>query len=209
MKVFGVGFIKTGTVSLGDALKQLGYNHCDGSYVTGNQLVHGYLSGNYGTLDNLISQYDSFDDFPFCAPGVAKHLDKAYPDSKFILTTRDPNLWFNSVSSYFRSPDGGPANLAHGCKYGALPLGPSYGLINYMLATFGALQIDANQAHYIQTYKQYNQDIIDYFSDKPGKLLVVNWAGSGWDKLCPFLDKSIPKNRFPHLNRGQKVKYLK
>jgi hypothetical protein len=45
--------------------------------------------------------------------------------------------------------------------------------------------------------------VIDYFADKPDKLLVICWENKdGWNKLCDFLNKSVPKVPFPHLNKS-------
>ncbi len=56
----------------------------------------------------------------------------------------------------------------------------------------------------LEKYDKHNQEVKNYFKDKTGKLLVINVInGEGWDKLCPFLNKSIPKKPFPHKNKGR------
>jgi hypothetical protein len=196
MKVFGVGFSKTGTVSFGKAMQLLQYNHCHGSYVTGNLLLHSYLSGNHNELHKLIAKHDSFDDLPFCAPGVPQMLDKRYPNAKFVLTTRDPESWYSSMHRYL------PKNMAQFRGRDGLPLGPFYGLVNYILAIFGTTDL-TNKKHVIETYNAYNQSIIDHFSDRSDKLLVVSWMnGEGWPELCKFLGKPKPALKFPHANKN-------
>ncbi|MHA1190777.1 MAG: sulfotransferase family protein [Promethearchaeota archaeon] len=50
---------------------------------------------------------------------------------------------------------------------------------------------------------KHNNNVITYFKHNPNQLLIVNIAeGDGWEKLCPFLDKPIPKKPFPHKNVG-------
>ncbi len=201
-KVFGVGFIKTGTTTLGHALKRLGYNPCYGGYTVANRLVQAYVQFDMKKFDEVIRKYDCFDDFPFCAPGMAQQLDKAYPDSKFILTTREPESWYKSISSYF----GGKTDMLGMSRNQSIhPLGRFPGLVVCMLATFGELDVK-NKDHFIETYKAYNKQVIDYFKNKPGKLLVVSWMeGGGWKELCPFLGKPIPSFDFPKVN-SQKLK---
>src|SRR5204863_7660666 len=42
-----------------------------------------------------------FQDVPFSFPNTFKHLDKAFPNSKFILTIRDsPEQWYQSITRY-------------------------------------------------------------------------------------------------------------
>jgi hypothetical protein len=56
----------------------------------------------------------------------------------------------------------------------------------------------------LEKYERHNQDVKDYFKDRPNDLLVIDViGGEGWEKLCPFLDKPIPKQPFPHKNKGR------
>jgi hypothetical protein len=57
--------------------------------------------------------------------------------------------------------------------------------------------------YFTNFYNNHNQQVIDYFADKPDKLLVICWENKdGWNKLCDFLNKSVPKVPFPHLNKS-------
>jgi hypothetical protein len=206
MKIFGVGYIKTGTTTLGVALKQLGYNHCGGGWRVGNKMVDPYISGERQPMIDLINKHDSFEDYPFCAPGMPAWLDKQFPNSKFILTEREPESWFKSLSNYlFPERLGAPVSvLKVSQRTGDLPLGKLYGLVTYLLAAFGTLEMEANKAHYIETYKAYNAQVKEMF-EGTGRLLTVSWMqGQGWGPLCKFLGKPIPTRGFPHLNRGKK-----
>lgn len=202
MKVFGVGFIKTGTSTLGSALQMLGYNHRHGCSPIGNELLLPYLRGQKDPIRDFVDQHDSFDDFPFCAPGMPKLLDQMYPKSKFILTIREAESWYSSMLRYFRPKDGGPTNLNSMKGAGGMPLGPNYGLLNYLLVTFGTLDVEGNKDLFIERYRQYNRGIIDHFRKRPGKLLTICFMeGQGWETLCPFLGKPIPKHKgFPCVN---------
>ena len=94
-KVFCIGLQKTGTTSLQYALSKLGYrvagvfsiddlNHPD-------QMLERAIS--------LVPQFDAFADNPW---GIYfKELDRAVPEAKFILTSRDPERWYASVCQHF------------------------------------------------------------------------------------------------------------
>lgn len=196
MKIFGAGMCKTGTVSLGRAFETLGYRHYHGSYHTGNRMLASYLSGDYGPIYDIVEGHDTFEDFPFCTPEVVEALAEKYPDSKFVLTLREPGSWYLSLSRYF------PDNLARFRSRDDLPLGPFYGFINYMLSVFGTVRIKADKDLIIAGYQQYNEKIKEMFEDKPDRLLSVCWMdGDGWKELCGFLDKPLPAmRRFPHEN---------
>lgn len=101
-KVFCIGFQKTGTSSMGIALEILGYNVCGHVNVLGitdpnqrEKIIESVLSKT--------SDYNAFEDNPWCF--LYKKLDKLYPGSKFILTTRDSNKWIVSMQKYFGNYD--------------------------------------------------------------------------------------------------------
>ena len=51
-----------------------------------------------------------------------------------------------------------------------------------------------------ESFLKHNQAVRDFFSDKPGRFLEMNIInGDGWEILCPFLGKQIPKCSFPNL----------
>jgi hypothetical protein len=56
----------------------------------------------------------------------------------------------------------------------------------------------------IKNYERRNKEILEYFKDKPSRLLIVELVkGDGWTELCKFLDKPIPDKPFPHKNKGK------
>ena len=94
-KVFCIGFHKTGTTSLGDALTTLGYR------VTGLAGKNDPEIGNH-VLDmarRLVGEFDAFQDNPW--PILYRELDAMCPGSKFILTLRDPEPWIRSQVRHF------------------------------------------------------------------------------------------------------------
>jgi len=82
-KVFCIGFHKTGTNSLDEALTLLGYR----------------VTGPNGTKDPNVEEYDAFQDNPW--PIIYQELDQHYPNSKFILTIRPTDRWIDSVVRHF------------------------------------------------------------------------------------------------------------
>lgn len=90
-KIFGIGYSRTGTTSLSTALNILGYNvthHCsiqDGNYIWKD------ICKNIKTYDGIVSSALSF---------FYKRLDYNYPNSKFILTTRNFPDWKKSLKRF-------------------------------------------------------------------------------------------------------------
>ena len=84
-KVFGVGWAKTGTTTLGRCFEILGLSHK-------SQDLN--LVRNLDQALTVARLYDSFEDWPW--PLFYKQLDKRFPGSKFVLTTRNSNRWLKS-----------------------------------------------------------------------------------------------------------------
>jgi hypothetical protein len=175
-KVFGIGFHKTGTSSLGLALKHLGYR----------------VGGPNGVREPLISQesalqmafrlvdeyeYNAFKDNPW--PIIYRELDAQYPGSKFILTIRPTKEWISSAVRHFDTHYTPMRKWIYGVGY---PKG--------------------NEEIYVARYERHNREVMAYFQDRPHDLLILNLAeGNGWEKLCRFLEKEGPTIPFPHANQ--------
>jgi hypothetical protein len=88
-KVFCIGLGKTGTTSLKESLKILGYR----------------------TI-RLTLDWQGTTDFDAALPGVSaamyKELDAAFPGSKFILTIRDIERWLTSIEHDYERKKGVP-----------------------------------------------------------------------------------------------------
>lgn len=174
MKVFGIGFHKTGTSTLEVVLSKLGFKILG----TRIKLVKELKSKNYEKIFNLVSKYDGVQDNPW--PLLFKELDIQFPDSKFILTVRDENKWIKSVSTHFGNTDTEMREFIYGVGH---PKG--------------------NESIYLDRYRKHNQEVLEYFKDRKDDLLIVSWEnGDSWDKICNFLGLAVPNEPFPHANKG-------
>ncbi|WP_295888478.1 sulfotransferase, partial [uncultured Thiohalocapsa sp.] len=89
MKIFCIGLSKTGTTSLTEALKILGYDAVHW-YAT----KHAFRYTDDGGIDidwDFFERHDAFADTPIAR--IYPQLDERYPDAKFILTLRDEDAW--------------------------------------------------------------------------------------------------------------------
>ena len=176
-KIIGVGFQKTGTSSLREALKILGYRVKD----TSARPLIPILKGDYHKVLRMIRDYDALEDTPWYM--IYKELDERIPGSKFILTLRDEESWYKSVSRHI----GHLRNASHEWIYGrgkGLPM--------------------EDKENTIMVYSNHNKEVVHYFRDRPEDLMVVDFTqGGGWDELCRFLGKEIPEVPFPHYNKWQ------
>lgn len=173
-KVFGIGFHKTATSSLAEALRELGYS------VTGPNGVNNpnIAKEAFDIAKSLVSKFDAFQDNPW--PILYRELDQSYPNSKFILTIRSSEDWIKSVVRHF----GGEVTPMREWIYGVgNPI--------------------SNEHIYLSTYNRHNREVLAYFQNRSNDLLVLAITeGDGWEKLCPFLGEKIPNTPFPCKNQA-------
>jgi len=85
---------------MAEALRELGY------YVAPQRpaelLLENWYNNNFKSIIKFV-RYNgqAFQDIPFSLPGTYEVLDRAFPDSKFILTIRDDaEKWYQSVTKF-------------------------------------------------------------------------------------------------------------
>lgn len=141
-----------------------------------------------------------FSDFP--APLYLDELMGAYPDAKVVLTIRDTESWWESISG----------------RYGTHPI-RSIGLfgritMNLNFKTWPRQRYDRSrmfklasrkmaygsvvpkELNYKARYEHHNNQVMSKVS--PEKLLVMDiCAGDGWENLCPFVGCEVPEQDFP------------
>ena len=175
-KVFCIGFHKTGTTTLEVALKKLGYR----------------VTGSFGTKDpniadkvldmafRKVDDYDAFEDNPW--PILYRELDSRFPGSKFILTRRPPEAWIRSQVKDFAGTETPMRRWIYGADAGC-PLG--------------------HEDVYIERYQRHNREVLEYFSERPDDLLVMDLPeDASWARLCGFLGHDVPDEPFPHANKA-------
>ncbi len=176
-KIFGVGLPRTGTTSVSMAMIELGYR-------TGHVCFH----------ESLYDQGDCFFDTPVYVDYPL--LDKRYPNSKFILTWRDPKAWFVSFQKHllpFFSPLK-EENLGDAIVWKEM--------WRCYSAVFGRPETLTPYSLMLH-YQRHRQEVEKYFRNRPNDLLILPVEGkdANWDALCKFLDKPRPDKPFPFLNR--------
>lgn len=96
-KVFCVGWLKTGTSSLGIAMKRLGFKHRSFDV---DIWLEWYEKGHIDKVVQYARHFDSFDDLPWNKIEILEKLDKEYPNSKFVLLERESESWFQSFKEF-------------------------------------------------------------------------------------------------------------
>lgn len=181
-KVFLVGFNKCGTTSFHSLFQDSGYAsvHWDGGLLA-QRIQENYKAGR--ALLSGYEQFTVFSDMEYLSSSIwiaayltyYKMLDVQYPESRFILNTRNIEAWILSR-----------------CRHGSL------------VARFQKLQLCSESEvldGWRKTWHSHHHDVTQYFAGRPDKLLVFDIDSDSLDKLKAFLPEfKFKPAAFPRKN---------
>ncbi|MFC4050559.1 sulfotransferase family protein [Actinomadura syzygii] len=207
LEVIGAGFGRTGTASLKAALDRLGHGPCHhmSTIIAEPRRVRQWLDVGEGRAADWDALFDGFRaaiDWP--AASYWRELAAHYPDAKVILTVRDPERWYGSVSSTI---------FARALAERRLPLrrrivrwlvarrSPDFALYPRMARAtvfdrvFGG-RID-DREHVLGVFERHIAEVKEAI---PAERLLVFDVRDGWEPLCAFLGVPVPDEPFPESN---------
>ena len=173
MKIFCIGLSKTGTHSLTEALRILGYDAVHWNFTS---RAFRYTKGGIEIDWAFFDRHDAYSDTPIAR--IYQQLDARFPDAKFILTLRDPETWLDSFAAQFKSRR----------------LDPFIRRLHQDLYDNQDFDGELCLAAFLRHIKQ----VRIHFATRAGKLLEIDIiAGDGWAPLCEFLGVEQPEHPFP------------
>jgi len=187
-KIFGIGYAKTATSSLGKALEILGYRCIHDPY----ELLPGIFPDELADFPNDPDILNDNDAFAGVVGLAFRELDQACPGSKFILTIRDENQWLNSIRGHLHPKPKATRMDAE------IPLQP---FVRKRMFNGHLWYEDEYADDYLQAFRDHNRAVMDYFKGRDNLLVMDVGKGDGWDVLCSFLGVDIPDAPFPWKNR--------
>lgn len=144
------------------------------------------INGDPVDWDALLAAYRSVCDWP--AVSFWRELKAANPDAKVVLTRRDPDAWYDSISSTI---------------FLALEQPTADDRLTRMRAWTRKLIFDQTFAnrldrdHVVSVLRAHEADVI---ASIPEEELLVYDVAEGWPPLCSFLGTAVPDEPFPRLN---------
>jgi hypothetical protein len=185
-RVFVIGMNKTGTSSIFEALKTLGFKMCPEQSLQSVELFNQINDGDFTNLEKFLEKYNGFKDRPWNHPKVYEFLDKNYENSKFILTIRDEDEW---VDSYIRWDK-------------KVRLRKKFYYQTASKICYGVDDFLSDSELMKKTYRSWNESVINYFKEKDNILILDIKGQNNWDLICKFLNKPKPNLKFPHANKN-------
>ncbi len=195
LQVVGAGFGRTGTLSLKNALEKLGFGACYHMMEVFPRpehvaMWHRLAFGHPMDWDEIFRGFRATVDWP--AARWWREIAAHYPDAKVLLSVRDPEDWYRSMSDTIYQPmklpvpDGAPEIVRLQSEM----------VRKAVLAETFDNRFD-DKALAIQVFKRHNQEVRD--SIDSARLLEFD-VREGWAPLCRFLEVPIPDEPFPRLN---------
>ena len=201
LRVIGAGIGRTGTTSLKVALEHLGFGKCYHMQELARHPEHvstwvNAEKGEKVDWDALFQGFQSAVDLPTYA--FYSELMAYYPEARVVLTTREPESWYESASkTIFRIP--------------SRPVLFLFGILSRFIRRLKPIRIfieilpigrrffnnDFSKENVIEVFKRHNETVQQ--TVPPERLLVFN-VKMGWEPLCEFLQVPIPDIPFPYKN---------
>lgn len=194
IRVIGAGFGRTGTLSLKNALEQIGFGPCYHMSEVIDRPDHGaawFRTSRGGPVEwSLFDGFQSVLDWP--AAAYWRELAEHYPSAKVVLSLRDAESWYKSVSEtiYVASTSPLPPDAPEERR-----VQRAMGTKIVWEDTFGGQFED--KRHAIDVYERHNASV--RATIELSRLLVFN-VKEGWEPLCRFLGVAVPADPFPRLN---------
>lgn len=197
LRVIGAGFGRTGTLSLKQALDELGFGptyHMEEVFRHRSHVDRWLDYARHGTTDwnTLFAGYHAAVDFP--ASCAWEELAEHYPLAKVVLTVRDPERWWTSTATtIYPTRTMFPRWVKQLVPFTQRWLDMTDRLIwtGVFNGRFG------DRAHAMRVFEDHIAHVRSHC--EPGRLLVFDVA-DGWEPLCAFLGVTVPTKPFPDVN---------
>lgn len=209
-RIFCISMQRNGTTSVGDFFNHFGYPVARWEDSWNNKWTESWYDGDFESIfkSKDFKSFQVFEDDPWWLPDFYKVLYHRFPNSKFILFTRDSESWFKSMLSHSNGQT--PGNTKRHCKvyrrekefYHKLntdkSFKPSEDQIDNLLKLVG------HEQHYKDLYEIRNKEIFEFFEEhNRSRLIHCDLADPDkWQKLGAFFGIDVPNNFDIHSNES-------
>lgn len=208
-KIFVISRQKCGTTSTGQFLRDHGITCLSPD---GKRNRYWSILAQTGKMkkvldDPVLSDFQAFEDDPWWMHGVPEILTAHFPGAKFILLTRTPDDWFDSLRSHVNEYGG--FAMVHAFEYDR-----HLEFYEYMNANRSLMRnefaMDINESHrqhYCELFTHRMNETIRHFESigLESSLFLGELDDPGvWKKLGEFLNIEVDGEYQIHSNRKEK-----
>jgi hypothetical protein len=210
-KIFCVSVQRTGTTSVGEFFKHFGYKVSTWNVSYPNKWSYNWYNGDYERIFSSkdFKSHQVFEDDPWWLPGFYKVLYHRFPDSKFVLFTRDSQSWFESMKKHSGGKTLG--NTRRHCKvylrekefYHHLDNTPGFNPAESEVDNL--LGLEGMDEHYKMIYDLHNRQVVEFFEKFSPKSLFVGKLEDPekWQKMGNFFGLPVPPDLEVHANKSK------
>jgi len=197
-KVFCIGRNKTGTTSIKKALSDLGYRV--GNQRQAERLAKYWRDRDFEPIIEYCRSAEAFQDVPFSLPFTYVIMDQAFPQSKFVLSVRDSDDWYESYVRHQKQIIG-TEKLPTPEELKSHPYVRGGWLYDLKVWLGRPEEKFYDQAFLKGRYTQYNRDVKDYFRFRDNLLTIDVAEDNAYQQLCTFLNREPVYEEMPWKNK--------
>jgi hypothetical protein len=195
LQVVGAGFGRTGTLSLKNALEKVGFGPCYHMLEVFPRpghvaMWHRLAMTNSMDWDEVFRDFRATVDWP--AARWWREIAAHFPDAKVLLSVRDPEAWYKSMSDTIYQPMTWPVN-----ENAPEAMRMQNEMVRKAILGDTFDNRFEDKAHALAIFKRHIEEVRDTI--EPKRLLVFD-VREGWAPLCRFLEVPVPSDPFPRLN---------
>jgi len=209
-KIFCISMQRTGTTSTGKFFRDFGYRWAGWPADLKNKWSASCHDGDYesvfSSLDFLSA--NAYEDSPWFQPGLYQMLYHRFPGAKFILFTRDPDKWYQSMVKH---SGGDVIGTGRGhCKiyrreleyFSLLQAGEIDEITENQVSANKVMKLTGRGEHYKEIYRLHTLEVEAFFKRLSPESLHVGCLEDPlkWQKLAGFLNIQIPDDYSSHMN---------
>ncbi len=213
-KVFCISMQRSGTSSVGKFFRDFGFAWAGWPADRRNKWSPSWYEGDYEKIFNSLEfkMTNAYEDSPWFMPGFYKVLFHRFPNAKFILFTREPDAWFQSMIKHSQGSVLGKTRVH--CKIYRREL-EYFDLLNSGLLNEDkedkkriekTMEITQDHAeHYKNLYRLHNIEVKDFFNKHAPQALHIGGLEDTekWQKLGKFLNIKVADHYDSHENRSK------
>jgi hypothetical protein len=210
-KIFCISVQRTGTTSVGQFFKHFGYKVSTWDTSWANKWSYHWYNGDYEKIFSSkdFKSHEMFEDDPWWLPGFYKVLYHRFPDSKFVLLTRDSQQWFESMKKH-----SGGKTLGNTRRHVKIyqrekefyqRLDKEAGFKPDDVEIDNLLSLEGMDEHYKTLYDIHNRQVVEFFEKFSPKSLFTGKLEDPkkWEKMGKFFGLSVPAGFEVHANKSK------
>lgn len=205
-KIFCISFQRTGTTSVGEFFRKNGYSVAGYPTSRDKGWTLSWFEGDYEKIFKSFTfrKHQVFEDDPWWCLDFYKVLYHRFPKATFILFTRNPDKWYDSMMSHSKGMTLGNSTIhtkIYRREIELLRLQNNQETTLNKIDNLLVLNEDYRE-HYKEIYNLRNREVVEFFQRNESKRFIhlTLEDDEKWEKLAAFYKIKLVKGFKVHEN---------